>query len=82
MMQDSNLEGKASGRNMHTTIEVMTDGTKWEENFSTYFVWWKTRADHQENFIPAKAENHGDRHVEWLTAQNINNWINNHKNYM
>ncbi len=76
------VEGEASQRNMCSTIEAMTDGTKWGGNFSTDYVWWKTLEDHPENFIPAKAKKHNDRCKEWLTLQNINDWIDNHKNYM
>ncbi len=54
--------------------------TKWEGNFSTDYVWQKTCADHPENFIPAKAKNHEDKQSEWLTVQNIDDWIDNHKN--
>ncbi len=60
----------------------MTDGAKWERKNSTYYVWQKTRADHPKNFIPAKAKKHKDRCAEWISAQNINDWIDIHKKYI
>ncbi len=74
--------GEASGKGMREVIEAMTDGTEWEGKFDAKYAWRRTRSEHPELFIPAKAKNHEDRRMEWLTAQNINDWMDGAKDYL
>jgi len=82
MKQVGATDGKASAANMIPLMKAMTDGTTWEGQFSLEYAWRKTCRDHPEHFVPAKVKNHEDRRAEWLTAQNINDWMDNHKKYL
>lgn len=35
---------------------------------------------HHMHFVPTEATSHEDQRMEWQKAQNINDWIDNHKN--
>lgn len=72
--QGAVTKGKSSGCNMIPLIKAMTLGTIWEGK------WRNARKDHPEHFVPAQAKNYKDRRAELLTAQNVNDWIDNHKN--
>ena len=82
MMQVTAGEGEAPGRKMRTWMKVMTDGMYREGYFHGADVWGKARTQHPELFVPCQAKNHEDQRTEWLTAQNINDWFDNHKTYL
>ncbi len=54
--------------------------TEWEGKFTADHAWRRARASHPEHFVPSQAKDHEDCQAEWLTMQNINDQINNHKN--
>ncbi len=58
------------------------DGEASGSKFQTNYVWHKTWKGHLKSFIPAQAENNEFSLTEWLTVQNISDWIDNHKNYI
>ncbi len=82
MKQIKATEGEASGINMIPLIKAMTNGTIWEGKFSAKYAWRRAHRDHPEHFFPAKSISHDYRRAEWLTAQNINDWTDNHKKYL
>ncbi len=82
MMQVAAAGGEASGKGMRTVIKAMTDGTKWEGKFNSEYAWRQTRSKLPELFIPAKAKAHEDQRMEWLTARNINDWMDGAKAYL
>ncbi len=82
MQQVTSSGGEASGRSMREVIMAMTDGTDWNGKFNVDYAWRRTRTDHPELFILVKAKSHEDRRAEWLTAQNINDWIDGAKAYL
>jgi len=81
MLQTSG-EGEASGAGMKCLTEGLVAGTKWENEFSTDYVWRKTRRDHPEILIPVYAKNNEDRRVEWLSYKNIIDWTARAKQFL
>jgi hypothetical protein len=73
MMQASG-EGEASSLKMRAISSAITLGTKFENKFSSDYIWRKTRLDHPRLICPAKAIDNEDRRVDWLTYQNITDW--------
>ena len=67
---------------MKTTIKALTLQTEWDGKFSAEYAWRRTCNNHPELFVPAQAKNHEDRRAEWLTSQNINDWLDNHKKFL
>jgi hypothetical protein len=73
MMQASG-EGEVSSLKMRAISSAITLGTKFENKFSSDYLWQKTRFDHPCLICPAKAINNEDRQVNWLTYQKITDW--------
>ena len=73
MMQASG-EGEASSLKMRAISSAITLGTKFENKFSSDYLWRKTRLDCPHLIRPAKAIDNEDRRVDWLTYQNITEW--------
>jgi hypothetical protein len=63
MMQASG-EGEASSLKMRAILSAITLGTKFENKFSSDYIWWKTRLDHPRLICPAKAIDNEDRRVD------------------
>ncbi len=59
---------------------AITLGIKFENKFSTDYLWKKT--DHPRLIMPAKAIDNKDRWVDWLTYQNINDWNTQAKDFL
>jgi hypothetical protein len=81
MMQASG-EGEASSLKMRAISSAVTLGTKFENTFSTDYLWRKTRLDHPRLIMPAKAIDNEDRRVDWLTYKNINDWNTRAKSFL
>ena len=59
---------------MRAILSTITFGTKFENKFSSDYIWRKMRLDHPRLICPAKAIGNEDRWVDWLTYQNITDW--------
>ncbi len=82
MKQVTAEKGKASGHNMQSIIKAVTVGKDWEGKIPTNNAWKRAHADYPEHFVPSQAKDHEDRWAEWLTTQNINDWIDSNKKYI
>ena len=67
---------------MRALLSAITLGTKFENTFSTDYLWKKMRLDHPRLIMPAKAIVNKDRRVDWLTYQNINEWNTRAKSFL
>ena len=52
---------------------------KFEGQFSPLYVWEKLRRTFPESIVPKNRLTHEDRRAEWLTYQNVINWIDGFK---
>ena len=74
IMMQATGEGEASSLKMRAISSAITLGTKFENKFSSDYIWRKMRLDHPRLICPAKAIDNEDRRVDWLTYQNITDW--------
>ncbi len=63
-----------------TTIKELTLQTEWDSKFSAEYAWQRASNNYPELFVLAQANNHEERTANWLISQNINDWLDNHKN--
>jgi hypothetical protein len=73
-MVQASGEGEASSLKMRAILSDITLGTKFENKFSSDYLWRKTRFDHPRLICLAKAIDNEDFRVDWLTYQNITDW--------
>jgi hypothetical protein len=81
MMQASG-KGEASSLKMRAIAGALMLGTQFENKFSTDYLWQRTRIEHPKMIYPAKAIDNEDRHVDWLTYKNINDWNKRAKEFL
>ncbi len=67
---------------MISLAKGLMEGTDWEGKFLTSYEWMKACTQNPDLFTPCQAKSHEDHCAEWLSAQNINDWFDNHKDYL